>query len=161
MSIEIKAAEPSDFNYMAHGFTKLLIHIQEKTQDPYFLHIENGMESNAAYLIQEFHEQKGANLLVAYKGPRRVGFIIGQIRPPFLAISKIKSVGEIVICWVDPEYREQGIAKLLTTQMEVHFKKMGIQYVDLHYVVGNQEAENAWRQLGYAPCRILSRKALS
>jgi ribosomal protein S18 acetylase RimI-like enzyme len=69
-------------------------------------------------------------------------------------------IGYIDMCRVAPEGRRQGIAKALVQAIEHWFQERGITYIDLHYLIGNDEAEKAWARLGYKPYRIASRKEI-
>jgi hypothetical protein len=36
-----------------------------------------------------------------------VGFVLGNITAPFLKASAIKSIGQIELCWVEPNFRKK------------------------------------------------------
>lgn len=161
MSIEIREALAQDLDFLDKSCIDLVHHIQESTQDPYFQEMEESYQDNVRDMIRHFLESEMSQILLATKDGKYLGFIVGQVKVPFLSISRIKQVGEIVLCWVEPESRGAGVAKRLTDAIEQFFAYRGIRFVDLHYVTGNREAEAVWERLGYHSCRVLARKQLS
>jgi len=103
------------------------------------------------------HPEKIA--LVAFRGDQRLGCLTAQVAPASVGWSRL-SVGQIVCCWVEPCARRQGIARELTDAAEGELRLRSVVYVELAYVVGNADAEGAWRRLGYTPHRVHSLKTL-
>ena len=89
-----------------------------------------------------------------------VGFITGKATKPFLPFSKIELVGQIESCWINPEVRRKGIGSKLVAAIEEWFEEQNIQYIELNYITGNNEAKVFWEKLRYKPYRIATRKKL-
>jgi GNAT superfamily N-acetyltransferase len=53
--------------------------------------------------------------------------------------------------WVEPNFRKKGIARRLCSEIEKWFGGAGEKYIELQYLVGNDEAEMSWAKLGYQP----------
>ena len=99
-------------------------------------------------------------VLIAEIDQISVGFLQGKIEQPFIASSQIQTIGHIEMCWVDIEYRRDGIAQALVAEAESWFRRKQVSYVDVNYIVGNQQAETAWPNMGYTTYRLSARKCL-
>ena len=64
------------------------------------------------------------------------------------------------MCWVEPDYRNRGVARALVSAIEDWCDGSGLKHIELNFIVGNTEAEAVWERLGYRPFRITSRKTL-
>jgi ribosomal protein S18 acetylase RimI-like enzyme len=74
--------------------------------------------------------------------------------------SAIPAIGYISMLWVDEAFRRKGAARLLVQAVEARFARQGLQHVDLHYLVLNEEVGETWLRLGYKPHRVTARKSL-
>lgn len=61
------------------------------------------------------------------------------------------SLGRIDDVWVELSFRRQGVCRELLKRLLEYFEQRGVQVIDLHYAVGNVEAEHAWHGLGFRP----------
>ena len=156
----IRTATKTDIPFLADGLTGLVEHTKT-SGDVYFADFEDGYNKGFGRYITRFLEDEKAILLIAEIDDQPVGFILGQITRPFIPFSKIKKVGEIAICWVNPNLQGQGIAAKLVEAAEAWFAKQGIEYVELQYIVGNTKAENFWSKQQYKPFRIECRKQIT
>ena len=156
----IRQAQSSDTVYLADGLKNLVEHIHDTSGDAYFVDLDQNYHHGFTGLMTNLLEASDTQILVAVDGEKAQGFIIGHIKKPFLPFSGVKQIGEISICWVDPDARGQGIASQLVDEIEQWFIQHNISYVELHYIVGNSEAERFWPQRGYTPYRIAGRKQI-
>ncbi len=156
----IRLATDNDTSFLVNGLKRMVEHLRSRTKDPYCINLTSNYDQKFPEQITMFLKDETARIYIAEDLGLPLGYIIGKIACPFLPFSQIKQVGDIWICWVEPEVRGQGIAKQLTQSIEAWFSEQDIYYVELHYVVGNIEAEATWERLGYYPFRIAARKEL-
>lgn len=156
----IRKAREDDIQQLVESMKKLVSHVQETSQDPYVVNIVNGHEKEYAPWFQGAVKSDSDAIYIAEVNNTAVGFVFGNITTPFLKASTIKNIGQIELCWVEPEYREKGISRMLCSEIEQWFRGLDVKYIDLQYLIGNTEAERSWVKLGYQPYRISSRKEL-
>ncbi len=155
-----REATKEDIPLLIKWLELLINHTQTATNDPYISNLEpNYDEVHEPFFLNAIQNDKGKIYIFEEEGISK-GFIYGSITAPFLEVSSITSIGQINICWVDEKYRKQGIASELVRCIEQWFQSRGIGYIDLHYLVGNMEAEESWKRMGYEPYRVASRKKL-
>jgi len=155
-----REARTEDIPFLVESLSKLISHVQKTTNDVYISNLEEQDSSVVAGMFNDaLHDDDSKIFINEYEG-EKTGFIFGRISNPFLPISKIKKIGLVEMCWVEHSHRKKGISRRLCEDLEHWFKSKKLQYADLHYLVGNIEAENSWERLGYRPYRITSRKTL-
>ncbi len=156
----IREATLEDVPYTVQSLKQLVDHVRERSQDAYFIELEENYDQGFGAYVTEFVKSEKSQVLIAEVNHDPVGMLLGRETSPAMPISKIKRIGEIVVCWVDPDYRQRGISQSLIAQIEDWFAKRDLHYVELYYIVGNTEAELTWQNLGYQPYRITARKHL-
>ena len=87
-------------------------------------------------------------LLAELKG-QVIGFVQGQITRRSDYLPKI--VGSISVIYVSKEFRRKGVGKRLMNEICEFFNSEKVEHLTLRYVVGNKEAEQFWRKLGFEP----------
>ena len=156
----IREVKAQDVPILLKWLELLICHTQRSTDDPYIINLKPGYEeAHRPFILDAIKSDKGKVFLFEDEGVKK-GFIYGAVTTPFLAASSIEKIGQINFCWVDEAYRNQGVASALVRKIEAYFKEQGIEYVDLHYMLGNIEAEVSWQKMGYSPYRVASRKRL-
>ncbi len=154
----IREATKKDIPLLLRWLESLISHTQTSTGDPYINNLEPDYDKvHEAFFVDAIKNSEGQIYIFEEEGIQK-GFIYGALTKPFLEASSIKSIGQINLCWVDEKYRKQGIASELVKSIEKWFKSKDIEYIDLHYLVGNFEAEASWEKMGYLPYRVVSRK---
>ena len=156
----IRLAKHKDISILTKWRNKLLKHIEATTYDAYFQGLGKLSEKKWTSVFRKSIEAKDSIIFIAEYNNGPSGFIMGKITRPFFEESKIKNIGYVHLCWVDPDARNKGLARSLVREIEKWFKEKGIIYVDLNFMVGNIEAEEMWDKLGYTPYRITSRKKI-
>lgn len=139
---------------------ELVQHVQQTSGDPYLANLKEGHEKKWAPWFSRLINSETGIIYIAIIKDTPVGFVLGQVTKPFLSVSLIKSIGQIELCWVNPQYRHKGAASKLINALEKWFKCKGLKYIDVQYLIGNIEAEQCWEKTGYVPYRISSRKEL-
>ena len=138
----------------------LLNHLQNTSAEVYLKDLEEGHDREFDSWLHEYIQSDNSQVLIAEENAQPVGFILGQLTEPYIKASKIKQIGRIEACWIEPLYREKGYATRLVQEIESWFRLKGVTYSDLYFIVGNTEAEKTWSNLGYSPYRVASRKPL-
>ena len=85
-------------------------------------------------------------VLIAYVDDNPAGFLCGEICHSMCYETLHGEVGEL---FVHEEYRKQGVAKRLISQIENEFKKVGICTVDIATSVENLSAQVFYAGCGY------------
>ena len=160
MPLHIRIATYEDFEFLVSRMEMLVLHVQRVSQDVYLNQLEQTYSEKFAPWVEEAMTSESYAVFIAESGLKCVGFVMGEISGPFIQGSKIEKVGKVDLCWVDPPMRKKGVASALVKTLERWFAEKNIQYVELQYLVGNSEAENAWAKMGFEPYRIASRKKL-
>lgn len=159
-NIEIKsiniAQHYATVNEMMHG-----LHTNEKR-----LHNKTALWESiqSAYMrhVIAMQEECEGICLMAYVGGQPAGFIFGYAEEP--EDSRIEEyVGkELYVSdgYVLPEYRRQGIYKMLNTRLEEEYTKRGVGRISRHTLVANEGMRALLEQQGYVATRILYEKWL-
>lgn len=158
--IIVRKSLSEDLKYLSKTVKDLVEHTRISSQDAYFLELDQGYELGFDEFVSAFIQDGSSLCLISEVEGSYAGSLIAKEAAPFLPFSKIKRIGEIVMCWVEPEFRNRGIAKALVNEAESWLKGRGIEHIELNFIVGNSEAEAVWERLGYKPFRINSRKTL-
>jgi len=158
--LSIEVADNNDKSYLLKAMACLLEHVRDSSQDEYLLRLTEDYINDARQWIEKILASDESSVYVAKNEGVSVGYIIGTITRPFIERCSIKKIGLIEHCWVEKEYRMNGIAKKLVEAIEAWFKANSIQYIDVQYLLGNIEAEVTWGKIGYKPYRVISRKRL-
>ena len=90
-------------------------------------------------------------IIVAESEGRIVGFIQGQVvkRNEYIP----ECVGFINLLYVHEPFRRLGIGTRLVKRLSEFFEDLGVQEVNLNYILGNREAEKFWSSLGFKPIK--------
>ena len=156
----IRAAEPNDIPSLIDSMNKLVVHVQTRSDDVYMQDLEKAGNENLTVMFLQALDDLDTQVLVSVHNGSYAGFIYGKISTPFIPTSTIKHIGLIEMCWVEKTHRNSGIGRSLAQAIEDWFREKNVNYVDLHYLLGNTEAEASWNKLGYNPFRVTARKEL-
>jgi GNAT superfamily N-acetyltransferase len=156
----VREATQDDISFLSKGYHDLVEHIRTQTKDAYFVELKDDYARVFPKWIEKLLKHERVLVLVGCEAEKPVGFVIGILCPPFLPYSKVKCIGEITACWVEPSARLRGIGRELVERAEKWFASHGISYVEIQYIAGNSEAEGFWNSIGYEPYQVASRKRL-
>jgi GNAT superfamily N-acetyltransferase len=90
-----------------------------------------------------------AIMLVAEREGRVVGMAAGHVHKPSM-MSEEPAV-ELASVYVDPAYRERGVAAALTGQVARFARERGVGRLTVKTFAQNEEALRAWERLGFEP----------
>jgi ribosomal protein S18 acetylase RimI-like enzyme len=87
--------------------------------------------------------------LVAEREPSRLaGFLIGTVERE-IPIYRLNEYGFIHDVWVEPEYRNEGLARQMVTLAAERFREIGVRQVRLDVLVGNAPAQALFESCGF------------
>src|SRR5688572_22008683 len=89
--------------------------------------------------------------LVAEREPARlVGFLIGTVERE-IPIYRLREYGFIHDVWVEPDYRNEGLARQMVTLAAERFRAIGVRQVRLDVLVDNAPARALFESCGFRP----------
>jgi ribosomal protein S18 acetylase RimI-like enzyme len=91
--------------------------------------------------------------LVAERERRLVAFLVGQVEAE-IPIYRITRYGFVHDLWVEPEYRNEGIARQLAMLAVEKFREMGVPQVRLDTAAGNDAARKLFEACGFRTSRV-------
>lgn len=157
----VRAAVPEDRPALAG----LMAELQE---------YERGLESNRtpgaeiarqhmAYLEHVVACQRGA-IFVAVAGDELIGFVVcfaEEYEPGDLhVVPEERRYGCISDLFVAAPYRACGIGGRLMAEAEAHLRGLGLVSVRISFLARNEQAEAAYRKLGYSPYMVTYTKRM-
>ena len=87
--------------------------------------------------------------LVAEREPSRlVGFLIGTVERE-IPIYRLREYGFIHDVWVEPDYRNEGLARQMVTLAAERFRAIGVRQVRLDVLTGNAPAKALFQSCGF------------
>ena len=113
--------------------------------------------------IKNMHEKKLNNehhyMSIAKLNNIPVGFIYGHLKTP-KGLTTAKSIVEVSTLYVENDFRNLGIGKLLMKDFE-HWAKSRYDedcLIEIMYINNNENAKRFYEKLGYMPVRTTLRK---
>ena len=87
--------------------------------------------------------------LVAERQPGQLaGFLIGTVERE-IPIYRLEEYGFIHDVWVEPDYRNEGVARQLVTTAVERFTRIGVRQVRLDVLVSNEPALGLFKKVGF------------
>ncbi|MCC5886250.1 MAG: GNAT family N-acetyltransferase [Gammaproteobacteria bacterium] len=56
--------------------------------------------------------------------------------------------------WVEPEYRGQGLSRLIVVELAAFARSHGVESLQLEYSTSNEEAARTWNRMGFRPVGV-------
>lgn len=156
--IAVRPATPDDLPALVDLFLGFFDYLKETVADAFWRGAVADPALAAAFFEKALAE--GELLLLAETGRVPVGYLAGRIEPALVQESPIRSVGHISHCYVSPRARGQGAGSALVEAAEGWFRARHIAFVELGYSLANDTAARFWTARGYAPDRVIARKAI-
>lgn len=142
----IRPATPADVPHVIPMVAKLAeLH---ESWDP----AKYGYKSNAAEMYRTWMTTRAGDprsvFLVAERNEKLVAFLIGTVERE-IPIYRIDSFGFIHDLWVEPEYRNEGIARQMTMLAIEKFREMGVKQIRLDTAAKNDAARALFASCGF------------
>jgi GNAT superfamily N-acetyltransferase len=137
------------------------LHENERDIHSKTAHWEEIKNSYMRHVINMQDECNGV-CLVAYKDDVALGFIFGYAEEPDDSRIEEYTGKELYVSdgYVYPEYRKQGIYKLLNSKLEKHFTEMGVKRITRFTLAINNTMRSLLEKEGYSITRVLYEKWL-
>jgi ribosomal protein S18 acetylase RimI-like enzyme len=94
-------------------------------------------DPNSVFLVAE-HEETGT----------LVGFLVGTVDDT-IPIYRVREVGFIHDVWVEPDYRNEGVARQMTMLAIERFRQIGVTQIRLETVKANDAARGLFSRCGF------------
>jgi ribosomal protein S18 acetylase RimI-like enzyme len=86
--------------------------------------------------------------LVAERESRLVGFLIASIEHT-IPVYRLSEVGYIHDLWIEPQYRNEGIARQMTMLAIEKFREKGVPQIRLETATKNEAARKLFASCGF------------
>ena len=92
---------------------------------------------------------RNVRVLLAEAGGETAGFAQGEVasRSDYLP----RTVGHISLLYVMRRFRRKGVGRRLVKELCKFYNSKKAEHLTVRYIVGNEEAEGFWTQLGFEP----------
>ena len=92
---------------------------------------------------------RNIRVLLAEAGGETIGFAQGEVasRSDYAP----RTVGHISLLYVMKRFRRKGIGRRLVKELCEFYNSNKAEHLTVRYIVGNEEAEGFWTQLGFEP----------
>jgi len=95
------------------------------------------------------------HVLLAEADGETIGYVQGEVtrRSDHMP----RTVGQISLMYVVKQFRRKGVGRRLIKELCKFFGSNKAEDLTVRYIIGNKEAENFWRKLGFEPIITTSR----
>jgi len=156
MMITIRAATPADRCHLIK--MRLALQRRIEASNPRVWKTTDMSEKWQAHQVDEMLNDKEGTVLIAEKDDRSIGFAYGHIEVRNHLTPSC--VGFIRLIFVNKDYRKHGIGTSLIEEIVNYFKSNGVEEVSLNYILGNSEAKEFWKKLGFTPIKVSANTSL-
>jgi GNAT superfamily N-acetyltransferase len=111
----------------------------------------------ARHLSPRLKRSRNSRVVVAEEKGAVIGYAVGNVVKP--VFFKVRRLGMIDACFVDPAHRKAGIGKSLVDALFDWFRDKGIRTVDLGALRSNP-GFRFWRKLGFREFYVRMRRRL-
>lgn len=146
-NLTVRKAVPSDADKIAElrllgqeHFEKLNASIWRMTEEGKKL-LKQKVENDLA--------DSSIRILLAEKDHEIIGYVQGEVasRDDYLP----RAVGHISLTYVVKQFRRKGVGRRLVRELLRFFGSNKVENLTVRYIIGNEEAEEFWRKLGFEP----------
>jgi ribosomal protein S18 acetylase RimI-like enzyme len=109
--------------------------------------LDNPAEMYRGWLGRQAENPRSVFLIAEREG-KIIAFLIGTTESE-LPIYKLKEFGFIHDLWVEPEYRNEGIARQMTMLAIERYREIGVQQIRLDTAAINEVARNLFISCGF------------
>jgi len=103
------------------------------------------------WLRERAGNRRSVFLVAQTPSPKKiVGFLIGTVERD-IPIYRLKEFGFLHDLWVEPEYRNEGVARQMVMLAVEKFKQLGVEQVRLDTAAPNEAARKLFASCGFRP----------
>ena len=147
--MDIRPATPDDVNGVVPMVERLASFMAERDRAKYEPLPQVG-EMYRSWLKARAKDPR-AVFLVAERSPGHlVGFLIGTVERE-IPIYRLDEYGFVHDVWIEPDYRNEGLARQLVTLAAERFRSIGVRQVRLDVLVSNTPAQGLFTACGFRP----------
>lgn len=150
--MEIRAAQPDDIPGILPMVAKIAS-LHESWDPARYGYLPHPEEMYRSWLRSRATDSRSV-LLVAEQAPGKlVGFLVGTVERE-IPIYRLKEYGFIHDLWVEPEYRNEGLARQMVMLAIERFGDMGMTQVRLETAQANEIARGLFIRCGFRPSTV-------
>jgi ribosomal protein S18 acetylase RimI-like enzyme len=144
--MEIRSATVDDVDGVLPMVRKLL-ELHAKWDEARFAARPGVIEGYRGWLLSRTSDPRSV-FLVAQPREALAGFLIGTVEGS-IPIYRVAEFGFIHDLWVEPEYRNEGLARSMTLLALERFKSIGVTQVRLETAVANEVGRSLFASCGF------------
>jgi ribosomal protein S18 acetylase RimI-like enzyme len=143
----IRRASSSDVD----SIFRLRLLLQEHVEDSNLL-VWRMTERGKRLLKQETGKDlsnRNIRVLLAEVGGETIGFAQGEVASR--SDHAPRTVGHVSLLYVMKRFRRKGVGRRLVKELCEFYNSNKAEHLSVRYIIGNEEAEGFWTQLGFEP----------
>ena len=144
--MEIRPANPEDVPGVLPMVTKIAA-LHEGWDPAKYGYLPDPAAMYRGWLRSRAKDERSV-FLVAEREGKVVGFLIATVERE-IPIYRLEEYGFIHDLWVEPEYRNEGIARQLTMLAIERFREIGVKQIRLDTARENEIARNLFSSCGF------------
>lgn len=144
--MQIRSARPDDVPQVVPMVGRLIeLHTR---WDPARFETTPGVLSGYDHWLRARADDRSSVFLVADAGDALAAFLIGAVERS-IPIYRVATFGFIHDLWVEPPYRNEGLARSMTLLALERFKAIGVKQVRLETALANEAARGLFASCGF------------
>jgi len=163
--MRVRDAGPEDAAYLAEACVGVVRFMQHETTD-------GSIDASIASLPDQVNEDVAAwsrsfvtaadraAFVAETVGGEPIGCILGRMGESAMPVKPPGEVGEVSVCWVEPDHREAGVGRALLAELEGWFLARGVRRLEVAFMAKNETAGAVWARLGFSPFRVFASKEI-
>ena len=147
--MEIREAKPDDVPLIT-PMVKHLCDLHQSWDPAKYSYRADVEEMYDSWLRAKTKDPRAVFLVADRAGKGPVGFLIATVERE-IPIYKLAEFGFIHDLWVEPAYRNEGVARQMVMLAVEKFREMGMSQVRLDTAAANDPARKLFESCGFAP----------
>ena len=148
--MEIRAARAEDVPAVLPMVEKLC-RLHESWDAAKYSFLPNIGQMYDSWLRERASHRRSVFLVAEASAPTKiVGFLIGSVERE-IPIYHLKEYGFLHDLWVEPEYRNEGVARQMVMLAVEKFKEIGVEQIRLDTAAKNEAARRLFEACGFRP----------
>jgi ribosomal protein S18 acetylase RimI-like enzyme len=147
--MEIRPATPEDVPAVL-PMVKKLCELHRGWDAAKYSFLDGIEEMYRGWLAARAKDARAVFLVADRAGRGPVGFLIGTVERE-IPIYKLAEYGFVHDLWVDPEYRNEGVARQMVMLAVERFRQIGVTQVRLDTASPNEAARKLFESCGFRP----------
>lgn len=147
--MEIRPATPKDVPAVLPMVDRLAAFMAERDRAKYEPLPQVG-DMYRSWLRSRATDRRAVFLVAERSAGQLVGFLIGTVERE-IPIYRLAEYGFVHDLWIEPDYRNEGLARQMVTLAAERFGEIGVRQVRLDVLVSNEPAQKLFRSCGFRP----------